>query len=254
MQNAYQAIADFLRAGIRKVALGTAFLGMSGAAVSADPAAEMLAGAQRWVADQREIATSAVTLGKLDERLQVPACKAARGWLYDFPFASQDTVRARCAQPVIQFYVRVLSAGEPMKTANVEKPSAAPVLRPAVILKKGLLRGTRLAADDLQLVQVPTSGLPLRSIDNIENAIDAELTRDVRAGRPLRSADLRPALMVKRGQTVTLTIRQPSGFAVTAQVEALQDGRKGDSIRLKNRESGRILTGRVVGLNSLEVQ
>jgi flagella basal body P-ring formation protein FlgA len=61
-------------------------------------------------------------------------------------------------------------------------------------------------------------------------------------------------LLVKRGQTVTLTIRQVGGFAVVAQVEAMQDGRKDDSIRLKNRESGRILTGKVVGLNSVEGQ
>jgi len=74
------------------------------------------------------------------------------------------------------------------------------------------------------------------------------------AGKPIRSTDLRPAMLVKRGQTVTLTIRQEGGFAVVAQVEALQDGRKGESIRLKNRESGRILTGKVVGLLSVEGQ
>jgi flagella basal body P-ring formation protein FlgA len=123
-----------------------------------------------------------------------------------------------------------------------------------VVLRKGLLRGAVLSATDLQVVEVAISELPMQSIDNLDNAVDAELTRDVLAGRPLRSADLRPAMMVKRGQTVTLTIRQPSGFSVAAQVEALQDGRKGDSIRLKNRESGRILTGKVVGPNSLEAQ
>ena len=96
--------------------------------------------------------------------------------------------------------------------------------------------------------------MPLQSIDNLDNAINTELTRDLLAGRPIRSTDLRPALLVKRGQTVTLTIRQESGFAVAAQVEAMQDGRKDDSIRLKNPESGRILTGKVVGLYSVEGQ
>ncbi|MEY5028285.1 MAG: Flagella basal body P-ring formation protein FlgA precursor [Pseudomonadota bacterium] len=227
---------------------------LTGVAFAAEPAEGMLSGAKKWVASQHNTSAQSVVLSELDARLRVPVCKDTGGWHYDFPFSSQDTVRARCGTPVVQFYMRIAKgsggSGAPEKSGsgvNLE-------MRQAVVLKRGLLRGTRLTADDLQLVQLPVAQLPLQSIDNLDNAVDAELTRDVLSGKPLRGSDLRAALMVKRGQTVTLTLRQPSGFAVSAQVEALQDGRKGDSIRLKNRESGRILTGKVTGLNSLQAQ
>ncbi len=238
------------------------------AAWAQEPAQAMRSGARSWVAEQRGIRSDAVQLGELDGRLQVPICQDSRGWQYDFPLAHQDALRARCATPVAQFFMRVSIVGAkasatPTSAATSAKSTTATRTphaqdpgesRPVVVLRQGLLRGTRLTQEHLELAQWPAANVPQQSIDNMANAIDAELTRDILAGKPIRSTDLRPALLVKRGQTVTLTIRQVGGFAVVAQVEAMQDGRKDDSIRLKNRESGRILTGKVVGLNSVEGQ
>jgi flagella basal body P-ring formation protein FlgA len=40
-------------------------------------------------------------------------------------------------------------------------------------------------------------------------------------------------------------------YQVAARVEAMQDGRLGEQIRLKNPESGRTLSGVVIGPNQL---
>jgi flagella basal body P-ring formation protein FlgA len=206
--------------------------------------------------EQRGVRAESVNIGEIDTRLKVPLCHDRKGWQYDFPSAQQQSLRARCAEPVAQFFLNVNVSGPRTAASAARTPNAqeARDSRPVVVLRQGLLRGTRLTAEHLELLQWPAGNVPLQSIDNMDNAINAELTRDVLAGKPIRSTDLRPALLVKRGQTVTLTIRQEGGFAVTAQLEALQDGRKDDSIRLKNPESGRILTGKVVGLNSVEGQ
>ncbi len=221
-----------------------------------EPSQALIAGARQWVAEQRGLRPEAVTLGDLDTRLKVPPCSDRKGWQYDFPSAQQHSVRARCAEPVAQFFLKVSLSGSGTTPSSSRTSSSqeARQSRPVVVLRQGLLRGTRLTAEHLELLEWPVANVPLQSIDNVDNAINTELTRDLLAGRPIRSTDLRPALLVKRGQTVTLTIRQESGFAVAAQVEAMQDGRKDDSIRLKNPESGRILTGKVVGLYSVEGQ
>ena len=72
----------------------------------------------------------------------------------------------------------------------------------------------------------------------------------MQAGVPLRGHDVRRAVVVKQGQSVTLTVGQGNGFSITARVEAMQDGKIGDQIRLKNPESGRLLTGIVTGPNA----
>ncbi|MFM8590881.1 MAG: flagella basal body P-ring formation protein FlgA [Limnohabitans sp.] len=47
---------------------------------------------------------------------------------------------------------------------------------------------------------------------------------------------------------VLLTVGQ-GGFMISARLEAMQDGRMGEQIQLRNRESGRIMTGVVKGPN-----
>jgi flagella basal body P-ring formation protein FlgA len=78
------------------------------------------------------------------------------------------------------------------------------------------------------------------------------MARDVRPGTPLNRQDLRPTVLVKRGQMVLLSVGQSAGFQISARVEALQDGRFGEQIQLKNRESGRQLSGQVMGPNRVQ--
>jgi len=95
----------------------------------------------------------------------------------------------------------------------------------------------------------PESQVNGRVYAEIKDAINQELMRDLRPGMPVRPYDVRPVLMVKRGETVTLSISQGPGVVISAQVEAMQDGKLGEQIRLKNRDSGRIVSGVVKGAN-----
>jgi len=61
------------------------------------------------------------------------------------------------------------------------------------------------------------------------------------------SLDLRPALLVKKGEIVLFKTGDPKKFQISIRLEALQDGRMGDQIKLKNRDSGRIIGGTVLG-------
>ena len=223
-----------------------------------DPKSVMVNSALQWAAQTRGIKAADLSVAPLDSRLTIAACPS--GWEADYPFASQDTVRMRCNKPPAQIYLRISAkhAGVlPAKSPAAPKAASAKTeanQQWAVVLKQGLLRGTRLNEGHLERVEMDASRLPSQALDSIEAALDGELTRDIRAGQPLSGRDLRPAILVKRGQIVTLSTAPVGGFSVNAQVEALQDGRRGDSIRLKNRESGRIITGVVSGNNLVELQ
>ena len=108
----------------------------------------------------------------------------------------------------------------------------------------------RLLPEHLGLAEVDAQGLAANTLQLLDEALNAEASRDLRAGEPLRSSDIRQAVLVKRGQVVLLQLQAQAGFLITARVEALQDGRMGEQIKLKNMESGRMLTGVVNGLNS----
>jgi len=60
-------------------------------------------------------------------------------------------------------------------------------------------------------------------------------------------SDLRPATLVRKGEAVSLSIGTPASFIITVRLEAMQDGRLGEQIKMRNPESGRTLTGIVTG-------
>ncbi len=214
----------------------------------------------QWVGTQQGVDPASLRLAPLDPRLQVQACPG--GLRMDFPFASRETVRVRCEAPAWQLFVRVLGSPPALARGPAAAPSngAAPVSaeeKPAalrkVVVATGLLqRGTRLSADQLSLVDLPAPGLPPNVLDKIEDAVNAEVLRDVPGGTPLRSHDIRPAVMIKKGQLVMVSAGSPGGFKVMARLEALQDGRMGEQIKLRNKESGRQISAVVTGLNAAD--
>lgn len=128
------------------------------------------------------------------------------------------------------------------------------LLRTILVAQTPLARGTRLSPALFETKEATTSGpLAAHAVSDPVSVIDMELVRDLRAGETVRASDLRPALMVRKGDLVTLTTAPASGLVIRAKVEALQDGRRGESIKIKNRESGRIMSGIVNGINSVEV-
>jgi flagella basal body P-ring formation protein FlgA len=220
------------------------------AAVPATPAAALQKAVIDWVAQTQSVAAESVVLAPMDPRLQVKAC--ASPLAMDLPFASPDTIRVRCAQPAWQLYVRVSVPGR-VATAGPAKAEPTPVeKRQVLVAAVPLQRGMSLTAAHVRLAEVDTSNMPANVLEQVSQVLNAEVVRDVRPDTPLRSQDIRPTILVKRGQMVLMSIGQAQGFQISARVEAQQDGRYGEQIKLINRDSGRMLTGLVKGPNQVQ--
>ena len=223
-----------------------------------------------WAQKTHQLEADQFSFAPMDARVQVQSCD--RPLVMDLPFATRETVRVRClGSPYWQLYVRlVLKPGVTLAGAPAGAPqvpalaapaavaavaakaaaSAPPVMRKVVVAKQLLRSGTTVSPDMLEEQDVPAQGVDLQAVSSVKDLENGEMVRDMQAGLPLRSHDVRRAILVKQGQVVILTVGQSSGFAITARVEALQDGRMGEQIRLKNPESGRLLSGVVTGPNA----
>jgi flagella basal body P-ring formation protein FlgA len=223
------------------------------AAAPATPAAALQKAVVSWVVQTQSVEAESVVLAPLDPRLQVKACTSPLAM--DLPFASPDTIRVRCAQPAWQLYVRVSVTGRVAATAAPAPAKAEPApveKRQVLVAAVPLQRGMSLTAAHVRLVEVDTSNMPVNVLEQVSQVLHAEVVRDVRPDTPLRSQDIRPTVLVKRGQMVLMSIGQAQGFQISARVEAQQDGRYGEQIKLKNRDSGRMLTGLVQGPNQVQ--
>lgn len=72
------------------------------------------------------------------------------------------------------------------------------------------------------------------------------------SGHPLRSSDLRPTVLVERGETVTLIARGTS-FKISTAAKAQAAGSLGDSIPVENLQSKQVVSAVVVAPGTAEV-
>jgi len=222
-----------------RAALGAGALAWALAAVAnptmpvtqAAPDPELLVRARAWLAAVHQVNPSEILVQPLDPRLQVNNCAA--GWAFDKPFAQNEgVVRARCQDTQWQLFLSVtlprgarptpLAPGLPNASARSAAPPKNPLAAPI-----GAQGSAQIAAT--APVAYPT-------------------TTWTPGGSPAQTVQAVPPA-VRRGNTV-LTVWAPApGLAVTARLEALDDGRLGETIRLRNRDTGRILSAQVSGPN-----
>lgn len=215
----------------------------------------------RWLSNQIKVPVDRITVQAPDPRWQQPQCPS--GLRFDTPFSNANTVRVRCDSPQWQVFLRAQWPEE--AAAPVAPPAPAPVVaRPEVsaparptaeprrglVLTRAMSRGSLLSPASVEPTQVPAREADSLLISDAQFLEQMEAVRDLPAGVPLRQTDIRPAVLVRQGQSVTMTVGQGTGFTITVRLEALQDGRMGERVMLRNTESGRTISGVVTGMNA----
>lgn len=118
------------------------------------------------------------------------------------------------------------------------------VLLPVLVASAVTDRGAPLAAEQFQLQSQDIARLPRGFYQDADEVTGQIAKRRIRTGQVLTPNLVAPALLVKRGQTVTMIARQGDIQASTAGT-ALEDGQMGQLIRVRNQASDTVIRARV---------
>lgn len=86
-----------------------------------------------------------------------------------------------------------------------------------------------------------------------DRAVGMQLRRSMRAGAPIRLADIAKPEFVQRDQSVTVIYQVP-GIYLTTRGKAIESGAEGDTVSVLNLQTKRTLTGVVTGRGQVTVQ
>jgi flagella basal body P-ring formation protein FlgA len=136
---------------------------------------------------------------------------------------------------------------------HIQWPMTVRVLAPAWVTTTALPAGTALDSAHLSLATVDWAAAAGTPFTEAEAAAlrGRTLLRALPAGQAPRSADLQQRRWFVAGQPVRVLV-QGSGFAISAQGQALSDGLEGRPARVRT-ETGRVLTGMPVGEARMQV-
>lgn len=180
-----------------------------------------------------------VEVGRLDPRLRLAACP---GKLEAFlPPGAQGmgntTVGVRCRNPggwTLYVSARVIIQGQVLVTT-----------RP-------LARGEVLTADHVRLVDRDLASLPRGYFEELQPVLGQQARRHLAADTVLNPQLIEAPRLVRRGEEVTLVTGR-NGFAIRSRGQAMADGSSGEVIRVRSRDSKRIVEGRVMAAGVVKV-
>jgi flagella basal body P-ring formation protein FlgA len=121
------------------------------------------------------------------------------------------------------------------------------------VLARSIQRGETIRARDLDFVKKRSKAIGRNTIVDMSQIVGKTPRRYLQAGKPIRMADLRMPVLVAKGKLVTLTLKNPR-MLITAQGKALEDGAKGDVVRVTNTRSRQTVQGVVMGHNRVVIQ
>ena len=116
----------------------------------------------------------------------------------------------------------------------------------AWVATQTLVRGTVIAKSDLEAQVLASRQVPQSAVQQRDAAVGLQATRTIRAGEVVLTTDLTAADLVRKGESVTLSITQ-GALTITVSMIALSDGKLGEQVNLQNPESGRVIQGIVTG-------
>ena len=207
---------------------------------------------RQWAAQTPYFRGRNVTIAPLDPRLPVRACQQMLQ--FDQPFPEQPSVRVRCGVPSWQLYITLTHAPEGQVSVGSKSLGMNIESNKVVVSNEILKRGTLLSPSMFHTVNKTTLGMDGQLIQDPKQVSNMELVRDLLPDTPLKTYDVKNAVLIKRGQSVLITVGEGQGFLITVKAESQQDGSMGETIRLKNTESGRLMSAEVTGSGTAKMK
>lgn len=135
-----------------------------------------------------------------------------------------------------------LQADNPIQTTDIE------IVQELLIAKKTIVTGQVITPDLVELRLEPTSAYGPTPLTNLEEINGLEATRTIRVGQRLHASDFVAADLVRKNETVRLTITR-GALKITVETIALGNAKIGQQVLLKNPDSGKEIRGIVTGQN-----
>lgn len=126
------------------------------------------------------------------------------------------------------------------------------IRRSVPVLAHRLEGGTTVQNSDIDWIEVPEDKVNASVVTDARQIVGREVRRDTEGETLLFVHDVTLPRFIKRGSLITMQIDTPY-MSLSVQGKALQDGSKGDVVRVLNVQSNRIIEGTVSGPETVSI-
>lgn len=121
-----------------------------------------------------------------------------------------------------------------------------------VVLNRAIPAKTTIGIGDVRLERMDVTRLGAGYMTDPQRAVGMEVKRVLPAGSVLRTTMIRKPTIIERMAPVKILSRL-NGAEIVVDGQAMQDGREGEVIRVKNLVTKKVITARIVDASTVEV-
>lgn len=114
------------------------------------------------------------------------------------------------------------------------------------VFARRLQRNDIIRQGDLDFIELPESAVGRNALLDPNKIIGKTPKRLIQTGKQIRNGDLKPPTIVKKGSLVTIVLRTKK-MLITARGRAIDDGAKGEIVRVQNTRSRKTIEATVAG-------
>ncbi len=123
----------------------------------------------------------------------------------------------------------------------------------APVLARRINRGEIIQAQDIKISRLRAANFPPDALTRAEGIVGKAARRGLSPGEALRAADFQAPVVIQKGSLVTMVVQTPY-MTLTSQGRALDDGAVGESIRVMNARSKKVVEAQVTKPDTVIIQ
>lgn len=143
-----------------------------------------------------------------------------------------------------RFQALIVAGGEHSSAQRLMITGRAYRAAPVAVLRRSVSAGEIIRKEDVEIVYRREDQIGRDMIADTGRLVGMTPRSRLRAGEPVREHDTRPPVLVARNAQVIIRLTH-GAMTLTAQGRAEEDGARGDVIRVKNLQSGKIIEATV---------
>lgn len=120
------------------------------------------------------------------------------------------------------------------------------------VLARAMQKGEVVGDGDIEWKPVRELQMQRGILTELDQVVGQQLRHSARPGQALRATDVQRPVLVAKGSAVTMVLRS-GGLSLTAQGRAVEDGGRGDTIRVTNSHSKITVEAKVQGPGMVSV-
>ena len=120
------------------------------------------------------------------------------------------------------------------------------------VLNRRMLRNEVITKGDIKWIKVRGDRLRRGTITDSNELIGMAVKRGAKSGMPLQTGAIQRPILVAKGSLVTIILKAPK-MILTVQGKALDNGADGDTVRITNTQSNKVIEAEVTGMGKVAV-